>query len=198
MARLVRVRECLRACLGGALLLAFAVSAQAEDQGVPVIAAQGSMQVAFPPWDDAESLLLETLRRAQREILVQAYLLTSRPIIASLIAARQRGVAVSVLADARQHAENPGSLLGALADKGISVWLETRYRHAHNKIMIIDEGTKDVVVVTGSYNFTRSAQRMNSENLFLIRGNPELARRFRQNWERHRHDASEFSTARAR
>jgi hypothetical protein len=30
---------------------------------------------------------------------------------------------------------------------------------------------------------------MNSENLFLIRGNLALARRFRQNWERHRIDA---------
>jgi phosphatidylserine/phosphatidylglycerophosphate/cardiolipin synthase-like enzyme len=181
-----------------ALLLSFAVSAQAEDQGVPVIAAQGSVQVAFPPWDDAESLLVDTLGRAQREILVQAYLLTSRPIAASLIAARERGVAVSVLADARQHADNPGSLIGVLADKGIAVWLETRYRHAHNKIMIIDDGTKDVVVVTGSYNFTRSAQRMNSENLFLIRGNAELASRFRHNWERHRNDASEFRTVGAR
>jgi len=64
-----------------------------------------------------------------------------------------------------------------------------RYRNAHNKIMIIDAGTKDVVIVTGSYNFTRSAQRINSENLVLIRGNLALARRFRQNWERHRVDA---------
>jgi phosphatidylserine/phosphatidylglycerophosphate/cardiolipin synthase-like enzyme len=187
----MRVRVGLRL----ALMLAFVLPAHAEDQGVPVIAAQGSVQVAFPPWDDAESLLLDTLGRAQREILVQAYLLTSRPVAASLIAARQRGLAVSVLGDARQHAENPGSLLGTLADKGIPVWLETRYRHAHNKIMVIDDGTKDVVVVTGSYNFTRSAQRMNSENLFLIRGNPELARRFRLNWERHRNEASELRAA---
>ena len=194
MARPVHVH----ACLGVAVLLALAASALAEDQSVPVIPAKGSVQVAFPPWDDAESLLLDTLGRAQREILVQAYLLTSRPIAAGLIAARERGLAVSVLADARQHAENTGSLLEALADKGISVWLETRYRHAHNKIMIIDDGTKDVVIVTGSYNFTRSAQRLNSENLFLIRGNPELARRFRHNWERHRHGASEFRAAVAR
>ena len=61
--------------------------------------------------------------------------------------------------------------------------------NAHNKIMVIDDGTQDVVVVTGNYNFTRRAQRMNSENLSLIRGNLELARRFRQNWERHRADA---------
>ena len=75
MARPVRVR----ACLGVVVLLVLVTSAQAENPGVPVIAAQGSVQVAFPPWDDAESLLVDTLGRAQREILVQAYLLTSRP-----------------------------------------------------------------------------------------------------------------------
>jgi phosphatidylserine/phosphatidylglycerophosphate/cardiolipin synthase-like enzyme len=186
------------ACLGAALLLAFVSPIRAQDQLIPVIPAQGTMQVAFPPWDDAETLLLETLGLAKREILVQAYLLTSRPIAAGLIAARQRGLAVSVLADARQHADNPGSQLGSLADHGIPVWLETRYRNAHNKIMVIDDGTKDVVVVTGSYNFTWSAQRLNSENLFLIRGNAELASRFRKNWERHRTHAVELNAAGAR
>lgn len=186
------------ACLGAAMLLAFISPTRAQDQLIPVIPAQGTVQVAFPPWDDAETLLLETLRHAKREILVQAYLLTSRQIAAGLIAARQRGLAVSVLADARQHADNPGSQLGSLANHGIPVWLETRYRNAHNKIMVIDDGTKDVVVVTGSYNFTRSAQRLNSENLFLIRGNPELASRFRKNWERHRMDAVEFNAEGAR
>jgi two-component system chemotaxis sensor kinase CheA len=112
--------------------------------------------------------------------------------------AAERGLAVSVLADARQHAETPSSLLSSLAAKGIPVWLETRYRNAHNKIMVIDDGTQEVVVVTGSYNFTRSAQRMNSENLFLIRGNLALARRFRQNWERHRADAVALESARSR
>jgi phosphatidylserine/phosphatidylglycerophosphate/cardiolipin synthase-like enzyme len=183
------------ACLCIASLLTFVALAQAEGEAIPVMPAQGTVQVAFPPWDDAESLLLETLGRARREILVQAYLLTSRPIAASLIAAKQRGLSVSVLADARQHADNPSSLLAPLAHKGIPVWLETRYRNAHNKIMIIDDGTQDVVVVTGSYNFTRSAQRMNSENLFLIRGNLALAHRFRQNWERHRADAMVFRPA---
>ena len=183
------------ACVCAALMLAFVSAVRATDQSVPVMAAKGTVQVAFPPWDDAEALLLETLQRAQREILVQAYLLTSRPIAASLIAAKQRGLEVSVLADAHQHADNPASLLVSLTEQGIPVWLETRYRHAHNKIMVIDDGTQEVVVVTGSYNFTRSAQHMNAENLVLIRGNLALARRFRQNWERHRADARALKPA---
>lgn len=184
-------------CLSLSVLLAWVWMTEARETAVPTIPtipARGSVQVAFPPWDDAESLLVRTLDQARREILVQAYLLTSRPIAASLIAAKRRGLAVSVLADAKQHAENPASLLGWLAEQGIPVWLETRYRHAHNKIMVIDDGMSEVVVVTGSYNFTRSAQQMNSENLVFVRGNPELAFRFRKNWERHRHEASALVT----
>jgi phosphatidylserine/phosphatidylglycerophosphate/cardiolipin synthase-like enzyme len=187
------MRYCGCVCIASSL--AYAALTRAESETVPAIPAQGSLQVAFTPWDDAEALLLETLGRARREILVQAYLLTSRPIAASLIAAKQRGLEVNVLADANQHADNPASLLASLADKGIPVWLETRYRNAHNKVMVIDDGTQDVVVVTGSYNFTRSAQRMNSENLLLIRGNLALAHRFRKNWERHRADAMAFRPA---
>ena len=118
---------------GVTLLLAFVTLNCARGDTVPVSPAQGTVQVAFTPWDDAESLLLETLGRAQREILVQAYLLTSRAIATGLIAAKQRGLHVSVLADAHQHADNPASLLASLANKGIPVWLETRYRNAHNK-----------------------------------------------------------------
>lgn len=112
-----------RISFGVTLLLALVTLNGARGEPVPVSPAQGTVQVAYTPWDDAESLLLETLGRAQREILVQAYLLTSRAIANSLIAAKQRGLHVSVLADAHQHADNPASLLVSLANKGIPVWL---------------------------------------------------------------------------
>ena len=47
---------------------------------------------------------------------------------------------------------------------GIPVWIDTRPAIAHNKILIID-GTE---VITGSFNFTDSAQNRNAENLVFI------------------------------
>jgi phosphatidylserine/phosphatidylglycerophosphate/cardiolipin synthase-like enzyme len=41
------------------------------------------------------------------------------------------------------------------------------------------------VVITGSFNFTRSAEESNAENL-LINRDKELAREYLENWERHR------------
>jgi phosphatidylserine/phosphatidylglycerophosphate/cardiolipin synthase-like enzyme len=154
------------------------------------------IEVAFAPWDDAESLLNETIAGARRQILVQAFLLTSRTFAFSLIDARSRGVEVLVLADGRQHADTPASLLELLQQHGITVWLETRYRHAHNKIVVIDADQHNggygarPVVISGSYNFTWGAQHLNAENLIVIRDRVALARRFARNWWRHQQQAT--------
>jgi phosphatidylserine/phosphatidylglycerophosphate/cardiolipin synthase-like enzyme len=119
-------------------------------------AASGNVQVAFTPWEDAEGMVIAAIREAQRQILVQAYVLTSRRIAAALIAARRRGVEVSVMMD-REQAHADGSRVRELASAGIPVWLETRYAVAHNKVMIIDPTTRDPAVITGSFNWTAGA-----------------------------------------
>ncbi len=149
-----------------------------------------STEVFFPPWDDAQQQLLNVLDEACAEVRVQAFLLTSREIAARLLAAHRRGVDVQVLADARQHAEHPASLLAKLAQAGIPVWLESRYRNAHNKVIVVDANSPAPVVVTGSYNFTWGAQHLNAENLLILRGQPALAERYAANWVRHRAEAS--------
>lgn len=180
--------------LTAALLLSASAVAAAETSGSAAhtcaeasqSTAPAAIEVYFPPWDDAEHRLLDVLDHARHQILVQAFLLTSRDIAAALIAAHQRGIDVRVLADAKQHAENPLSQLPSLARAGIPVWLEDRYRNAHNKVMIIDAGSPAPVVLTGSYNFTRSAQRLNAENLLIIRGQAAVAGQYAENWKRHR------------
>jgi phosphatidylserine/phosphatidylglycerophosphate/cardiolipin synthase-like enzyme len=187
-------RRGLWSCLTAALLSAASLATAAEQSGAATQdcatpAASGTaaaIEVYFPPWDNAEQRLLEALHGARQQILVQAFLLTSRDIANALIAAHHRGVEVSVLADAKQHADNPLSQLPSLARAGIPVWLEDRYRNAHNKVIVVDAGSPAAIVLTGSYNFTRSAQRLNAENLLIIRGQTRLADQYAQNWQRHR------------
>ena len=169
-----------------ALLLSAPWIQAAESKSIPeVFPAQGSVQVAFSPWDDTEHLVINAITSAKTQILVQAYLLTSRTIANSLIEAQQRGIDVRILADNRQHEDNVNSQLELLVQNKIPVWLETRYRHAHNKILVIDASSSHPVVVTGSYNFTWGAQNMNAENLLIFRDNRNLTERFAKNWERH-------------
>jgi phosphatidylserine/phosphatidylglycerophosphate/cardiolipin synthase-like enzyme len=76
------------------------------------------------------------------------------------------------------------------------VWLETRYAAAHSKVMIIDAGTRDSAVVTGSFNWTAAAQRRNAENVLILRRNRDLARAYEANWRRHQAGASVYPAPR--
>lgn len=49
---------------------------------------------------------------------------------------------------------------------------------AHNKVLVIDDAT----IITGSFNFTRAAQERNAENVLVIHGDREIARRYAENW----------------
>ena len=156
--------------------------------------AKGRVEVLFTPWDDAEGALLREIGQARRSIRAQAFLLTSRNIARALIAAHDRGVRVDVLADREMVARGENSRIPDLHSSGIEVRLETRYASAHNKILLIDVEGNHPVVITGSYNFTFSAQARNAENLLILRDNPALAQAYLANWQRHRDEASPYAT----
>lgn len=155
------------------------------------LSAVGTVEALFSPWDDAEAAIVGVIGSARRSIRVQAYAFTSRPIARALVAARRRGVDVAVLADAQMNRRAEGNRIPELLAAGIPVAFETRFNAAHNKVLVVDGDTADGAVVTGSYNFTWSAQARNAENLVILRGNRVLARRFLENWMRHRRDAVE-------
>ena len=50
-----------------------------------------------------------------------------------------------------------------------------RNRYLYNRCMLVDPLTNDPLVVTGSANFSRPAQRINDENMLLIRGDIRVA-----------------------
>jgi phosphatidylserine/phosphatidylglycerophosphate/cardiolipin synthase-like enzyme len=175
------------------VLVALFFSATTVGAGATALPATGSVEVLFSPWDDAEGAIIRVLGKARESIHVQAYLLTSRSIARALTEARVRGVKVEILADREMLVKSDKSLLPQLLESGIPIWLETRYAAAHNKVILIDVTTVDPVVITGSYNFSWSAQARNAENLLILRGNPALAQRYLDNWRRHRDDAEKMS-----
>lgn len=172
-----------------ALVLAAQVTAAPEREPTINLPAQGRVELAFSPWNDPEQALLETIDGAREQILVQAYLFTSKPLARGLIAAHRRGVRVEVLLDAESNRPNSPSVLPDLLNAGIPVAVETRYNIAHNKLMIIDPASRHGAVATGSYNFTRSARVANAENMLILRDNPALAQAYARNWQRHRAEA---------
>lgn len=173
-------------------LLVFVLGLLAATSIAAELPAGGTAEVLFTPWDDAEGALLREVGMAKHSIHVQAYLLTSRNIARALLAAHARGVRVALLADREMVAKGDASLVPMLAAAGVAVRLETRYALAHNKIMLIDAEGAHPVIITGSYNYTFSAQARNAENLLILRGNQALAQVYLSNWRRHHDEAQPY------
>ena len=175
-----------------ALIALAAVSAGAQ---IPApIAAKGTVQAAFAPWDDAQGMILAAIRRARRQILVQAYSFTSRNLANALVAAHRRGIEVRVIADSEQTRSGEASRIAELAAAGIPVLLDAAFQSAHSKIMLIDAQAEHPAVITGSYNWTYAAQYRNAENVLVLRDNPELARAYLANWQHHAANSSVYAT----
>lgn len=169
------------------------VPAAAARQMPPVLPAQGTVQLAFTPWDNAEAMIVERIRGAKQQILVQAFSFTSRALASALIAAKKRGVDVQVMADREQTYGGEASRIPDLVQAGIPVALEVRYQSAHNKVMIMDAGTADAAVISGSYNWTYAAQHKNAENVLILRNSPDIANAYAANWRRHHADALPYA-----
>ena len=150
-----------------------------------VLSARGEIQVAFTPGDDAGALVVDAIRQAKRQVLVQAYSFTHKDIAEALVAAKRRGVEVSVIADRRQAETLQTSLVAWLAQQGVPVWIDGDHAAAHNKVIVIDGNTPQAILITGSYNFTHAAQYRNAENLLVLKGNPLVAQAYAANWRRH-------------
>lgn len=144
------------------------------------------VEVAFTPGDDVEGLIARRIASARESVRMQAYLFTDRRIAFALLAALRRGVRVEVIGDAGRHAQGGLPWLGTLARAGASVYLDAAAAASHNKVLILDGDGARAAVVTGSYNFTRSAQSRNAENIVVISGNRAITDRYVANFRARR------------
>jgi phosphatidylserine/phosphatidylglycerophosphate/cardiolipin synthase-like enzyme len=202
MKRTLLVLALLGACTAGAQIPESGAQAPAlrqtppavqDARTPPVFPARGTVQLAFTPWDNAEAMIVAAIRGAKQQILVQAFSFTSRALAYALIAARRRGVEVQVMADREQTFSSEASRIPDLVKAGIPVALEVRYQSAHNKVMVVDAGTADAAVITGSYNWTYAAQSKNAENVLILRDNPDIVNAYAANWRRHHADALPYA-----
>lgn len=136
-------------------------------------------QVYFSPNGGCTSAIENMISSAKQTIFVQAYSFTSAPIAGALKMARNRGVSVMVILDKSQRSERYTAAT-FLARAGIPTWIDSDHKIAHNKVMILDEE----IVITGSFNFSKAAERENAENLLILK-DPGLAKLYRNNWEAH-------------
>jgi phosphatidylserine/phosphatidylglycerophosphate/cardiolipin synthase-like enzyme len=135
----------------------------------------------FSPKGGCTDAVVRAIKAAHREILVQAYSFTSKPIAQALIDAKARGVHVDILLD-KSNEQEAYTELGHLLHEGLAPHIDAQHAIAHNKIMIIDRRT----LITGSFNFTHQAETENAENLLILKGHPELLQAYFQQFASHK------------
>ncbi|MFZ0888481.1 MAG: phospholipase D-like domain-containing protein [Candidatus Binataceae bacterium] len=147
-------------------------------------AAASQIQACFsPPLPgscDPLATVLQAIDGAKKTILMQMYELTSRDIVSASANAKRRGVDVRAIVDRSQLDEDRSDAytVARLAAAGVPVLVDTVPGLMHNKVMIVDGAT----VITGSFNYTWSAEHKNAENLVVIH-DPALAAEYTKNWE---------------
>jgi phosphatidylserine/phosphatidylglycerophosphate/cardiolipin synthase-like enzyme len=160
-----------------ALVLLYCWTALAS--GAVVAAQSQPWAVYFSPQGGCTEAIVTAVANARTSLHVQAYSFSSYPIAKAIIEAQTRGVRVEVILDKSQRNEKHAALRALLAAQ-VPTWIDAAHQIAHNKIMIIDGET----VITGSYNFTRSAEYYNAENLLVVR-DMALAERYEANFQTH-------------
>ena len=124
----------------------------------------------FSPQSATIPPLLKEIRSAEKSIHFMAFSFTHDAIGGAMRDRFASGIEVRGVFEGRQT-DNPYSEYKAMKEAGLSVVLDKNKGAMHHKVIVVDEET----VITGSYNFSKNAEKNNSENLLIIKGNREIA-----------------------
>ena len=114
---------------------------------------------------------------AERSIDICVFTITDDRITSEILDAKSRGLALRIISD-DDKANDPGSDVDRLASRGIAVRFDRTEHHMHHKFAVFDR----TILTTGSYNWTRSAEAFNHENL-IVSDDPRLVRPYVDTFE---------------
>jgi phosphatidylserine/phosphatidylglycerophosphate/cardiolipin synthase-like enzyme len=122
-----------------------------------------AVQVFFSPRDRPSDTIVAAIAAARESIRFMTFSFTADPIADAMIAQQQAGIPVRGVFE-KTNSRGTGAEYDKLVDAGIDVVRDGNCYILHHKVIIID----DRLVLTGSYNFTGSAETSNDENLVFI------------------------------
>jgi phosphatidylserine/phosphatidylglycerophosphate/cardiolipin synthase-like enzyme len=136
------------------------------------------VEVYFSPEDGIAKYVLQRLAVAKRSIHFMTFSYTADDISDAMIAKVKTGLLVRGVFES-QNAGGSGADFSRLKQGGVDVLEDGNCYILHHKVIVIDERT----VITGSYNFTNSAEKDNDENLVIV-DDPALARAYLEEFQR--------------
>jgi phosphatidylserine/phosphatidylglycerophosphate/cardiolipin synthase-like enzyme len=121
----------------------------------------------FSPSDDATARIIDAIATADHSLHFTLLTFTRTDIAAALLARRAPGFALSGVMD---NGTDAGSQYDYLVSQGVDIRLKTGSGLLHHKYAVLDAGYPNSrpMVITGSHNWTNSAENTNSENTLII------------------------------
>jgi phosphatidylserine/phosphatidylglycerophosphate/cardiolipin synthase-like enzyme len=136
------------------------------------------IEVYFSPEDGVAKHVLQRLAAAKRSIHFMTFSYTEDKISDAMVAKVKAGLQVRGVFES-QNAHGSGADFTRLQQGGVDVLEDGNCYILHHKVIVIDERT----VITGSYNFTGSAEKDNDENLVIV-DDVALARAYLEEFQR--------------
>lgn len=135
-------------------------------------------EVYFSPGETCLRAIQQGLRQAVHAADICVFTISDDRISREIKAAHRRGIRVRIITDNDKQFDR-GSDIEELAAAGIPVRIDQTEYHMHHKFAVFDGR----LLLTGSYNWTRSAAAYNEENILLTE-DPEAVRPYQREFDR--------------
>lgn len=138
--------------------------------------------VCFSPGNSCRDLIIEQIKSATDRIEICVFTISDDLITDALVEARELfDLDIRIITD-DEKSYDKGSDIKYLEKKGFEICYDDVRHHMHHKFAIFDSNR----VLTGSYNWTRSAASYNQENI-LLTSKPKVVeaygKEFRKLWK---------------
>lgn len=135
----------------------------------------------FSPGEDCLQQIKSLFRTVRKKVDVCVFTITDNRIVEEMLQAHLRKVTIRIITDDDKSLDR-GSDIGRLEGLGVPVRRDRSRHHMHHKYAIFDDSR----VLTGSYNWTRSAAEFNEENIIVSddsRLQGLFSQHFKQLWD---------------
>jgi len=119
-------------------------------------------KVYFSPGPSCLNAVNEQISYATKSIDICVFTISDNRIYDKIMWAYKKGVKIRIITD-NDKIFDRGSDVQKLAENGIAIKIDNTSYHMHHKFAVFD----NKILLTGSYNWTRSAAEYNQENLLL-------------------------------
>ena len=136
--------------------------------------------IGFSPEGSALAAIIDVINSAKTEVRLAAYSFTSPEVIKALTAAKKRGVNVKIVIDEKGNtSKSSKAAIKIVTYAKIPIKSVSKYDILHDKFIVVDRKS----VQTGSYNYSRAANKFNSENVIVLYNQPQVATVYLAHWD---------------